>query len=198
VTTETRIAAIVLAAGRGERMGGPKALLAIDGESFLARVCRLLARPPVDGVIAVLGHEADRVERDAGLPPGIRVVANPRYAEGMLTSIAAGLEAAEAAGATAVLLHPVDHPMVEPETIDRVIAALRAGATIAVPSHEGRRGHPGGFARAAWAALRMAPPNEGARAVLARHPEWVTHVEGGPGCLAGVNTPEDYRRLIGG
>jgi molybdenum cofactor cytidylyltransferase len=114
----------------------------------------------------------------------------------MLGSVVAGLDAAAADGADAVLLHPVDHPLVEEATVDRVVEALRAGARIAVPSFEGRRGHPGGFARGAWAAVRSAPPSEGARAVLASHPQWVVHVEGGPGCVAGIDTVEDYRRLI--
>jgi CTP:molybdopterin cytidylyltransferase MocA len=192
-----RVWAIILAAGRGERMGGPKALLVAGGESFLARCARLLHPPAVESVVAVVGHEAERVAGEAGLPGEVRVVTNGRYAEGMLTSIVAGLDAAEAGGADAVLVHPVDHPLVEPETVARVLDALLGGAVIAVPSYEGRRGHPGGFARAAWPALRAAPPHEGARAVLSAHPEWVVHVQGGPGCRAGINTPEDYRRLIG-
>jgi len=92
----------------------------------------------------------------------------------------------------------VDHPLVATETIDAVVAALAVGAAVAVPSHSGRRGHPGGFARRTWSALRAADPAEGARGVLARHPEWIEHVAGDPGCLLGVNTPEDYRRLLGG
>jgi len=191
-----RIWSIILAAGRGERMGGPKALLVAGGESFLARCARLLHPASVQSVVAVVGHEAERVAREAGLPADVRVVTNARYGEGMLTSIRAGLDAAEAAGADAVLLHPVDHPLVEPETVDHVVAALLGGAVVAVPSYGGRRGHPGAFARAAWPALRSAPAQEGARAVLTRHPEWVVHVEGGPGCRAGVNTPEDYKRLF--
>jgi len=79
----------------------------------------------------------------------------------------------------------------------RVVAALAAGALVAVPSHGGRRGHPGGFARATWPALRAAPPDRGARAVLAEHPEWVVHVPGDPGCVAGIDTMEDYERCIG-
>jgi len=193
-----RIDAILLAAGRGARMGGPKALLPIGGETFLARCARLLHRPGVSTVIAVTGHEAARVAREAGAPPGTSFVVNARHGEGMLTSILAGLQAAEQAGADAVLVHPVDHPLVEEATVDAVVAALQGGARIAVPSHEGRRGHPGGFARAAWDALRAAAPEEGARAVLAAHPDWIVHVPGGPGGRAGVNTPEDYRRLIGG
>ena len=192
---DVRIHALILAAGRGARVGGPKALLTLDGETFLARVARLLRRPGVERVMAVLGHEADRVRREAALPPDVGVTVNARYAEGMLTSILAGLDHAEAAGAEAVLVHPVDHPLVEAATVDAVVAALAQGATIAVPSHGGRRGHPAGFARSAWAALRAADPEEGARGVLARHPEWIEHVPAGEECHLGVNTAEDYERL---
>jgi CTP:molybdopterin cytidylyltransferase MocA len=190
-----RLVAIVLAAGEGRRMGGPKALLRAGDETFLARVARGLARPGVAAVMAITGHQAGRVAAEAGLPPEVALVENPRHREGMLSSVLRGLDAAEAAGADAVLLHPVDHPWVEPETVDLVVAALSQGAVIAVPSHQHRRGHPGGFARAAWAALRAADPDRGARAVLADHPQWVVHVAGGPGCVAGVNTPEDLRRV---
>jgi molybdenum cofactor cytidylyltransferase len=193
--TALRIHAIILAAGRGARVGGPKALLRLDGETFLARVARLLRRPAVERVTAVLGHEADRVRREAALPPDVGVTVNARYADGMLTSILAGLDHAEAAGADALLVHPVDHPLVEAATVDAVVAALAQGATIAVPSHGGRRGHPAGFARSAWAALRAADPEEGARGVLAQHPEWIEHVPAGEECLLGVNTPTDYEQL---
>jgi CTP:molybdopterin cytidylyltransferase MocA len=193
-----RIAGVVLAAGRGRRAGGPKASLRIGAATFLDHAVSLLTRPGVDRVVVVLGHEAARVRAGAALPAATVVVDNEAWEDGMLGSVLAGLDAAEADFADAVLLHPVDHPLVAGRTVDRVAAALRAGARIAVPSYEGRRGHPGGFARAAWAALRAAPPSEGARVVLASHPEWIVHVEGDAGCVAGVDTPEDYRRLIGG
>src|SRR5882672_752201 len=82
--TAMRIHALILAAGRGARVGGPKALLRLDGETFLARVARLLRRPGIERVTAVLGHEADRVRREAGLPPEVAVILNARYGEGML------------------------------------------------------------------------------------------------------------------
>ena len=191
-----RIAAIVLAAGRGRRAGGPKALLRVGGATFLEHAARLLLRPGVDRVIAVLGHEAARVRAAASLPDGSMVAVNEAYDGGMLGSILAGLRVAEEAGADAVLIHPVDHPLVAPATIDRVVAALAGGAAVAVPSYEGRRGHPGGFSRAAWPALRAASPAVGAREVLAGHPEWIVHVEGDAGCVAGIDTAEDYERLI--
>jgi len=92
----------------------------------------------------------------------------------------------------------VDHPLVDPATVDRVVAALEKRAVVAVPSHGSRRGHPGGFAREAWPALRSAPVDRGARAVLADHPEWVVHVPGDPGCVLGIETPADYERWIAG
>jgi len=189
-----RIMALILAAGSGTRIGGPKALLRIGGESFLARAARVLAGPGVDAVAAVVDRQVLAAQPGAAAT----LLLNPRPEDGMLSSILRGLDEAEAAGADAVLLHPVDHPLVEPATVDRVVAGLRGGAVIAVPAHGSRRGHPGGFARAAWAALRAAPAARGARAVLAEHPEWVVHVPGDPGCVLGIDTPADYERWIAG
>jgi len=193
-----RIAAILLAAGEGRRIGGPKALLRIEGETFLSRCARLLLRPGVERLIVVFGHEAERVCAMAGVPNDALRVTNTAYHEGgMLSSILRGLDAAEALDAQAALIHPVDHPLVGEATVEGVLAALRDGAIIAVPSYASRRGHPGGFARAAWAELRGAAGDRGARAVLQDHPEWVRHVPGDAGCVSGIDTPEDLQRLVG-
>jgi CTP:molybdopterin cytidylyltransferase MocA len=191
-----RIVAVILAAGSGRRMGGPKALLRFGGETFLTRAARLLARPGVASVVAVVGPAALGAAAEAAPPAGAKIVLHPRPEEGMLSSILRGLDEADADGADAVLLHPVDHPLVEAATVDRVVAALGAGAVVAVPTHGLRRGHPGGFARAAFSELRAAPAQRGARAVLADHPEWVVHVPGDPGCVLGIDTPADYERWI--
>jgi CTP:molybdopterin cytidylyltransferase MocA len=193
-----RVVAIVLAAGEGRRMGGPKALVPTGEETFLGRACRLLARPGIASVVAVLGAEAGRVRTAAGIPPVATVVVNERWREGMLTSVWVGLDAAEALGAEAVLLHPVDNPLVAPATIDAVVGALAEGALIAVPTHAGRRGHPAGFARPSWPALRAAPLDGGARTVLATHAERVVHVAAGPDCLVDLDTPADLEAATRG
>ena len=134
-----RIAAVVLAAGEGRRIGGPKALLSISGVSFLARTCGQFALAGVDDVVAVLGAQADRVRAEAGFADGVSVAVNEAWRSGMLSSIWCGIAAAESAGADAVLVHPVDNPSVTLATIREVVSALTAGAAIAIPSHAGRR-----------------------------------------------------------
>ncbi len=177
-------------------MGGPKALLPFRGTTFLAHGCRLYAAAGADPILAVLGAQAPRVRAEADLPDAVVVVVNDGWRDGMLSSIARGLDVAEARGAEAVLLHPIDHPLVGAPTLARVVQALAGGALIAVPAWNGRRGHPGGFARALFGEIRDAPPGEGARAVLRSRPERVVEVEGDPGCLAGIDTPEQYRSEI--
>jgi nicotine blue oxidoreductase len=196
-----RIAALLLAAGEGRRIGRPKALLPCHGSTFLATCAKLLAQQDVETVIAILGASGAAVRaavHDAGDEPiAVDFVLNPDHRRGMLSSIRLGLDAAQERGADAVMIHPVDHPLVGVETVRRVVRALQSGATIAIPSFAGRRGHPAGFSERAWQALRAAAPDEGARAVLARHPGWIHYVQGDAGSISGINTAADYERLLG-
>jgi len=186
-------------------MGGPKALLRVGGVSFLGRCCRLFqdaaagfgAEAVLDVVVAVLGAEAERVRTEGGAPHGVRLVVNEGWRDGMLSSSWRGLDAADAAAVDAVLVHPVDHPLLDPATIARVARALAEGALIAVPTWRDRRGHPGGFARPLFPELRSAPPAIGARALLSADPTRVREVAGDPGCVAGIDTPEQFERLLG-
>jgi CTP:molybdopterin cytidylyltransferase MocA len=188
-----RIAALILAAGEGRRVGGPKALLKLEGTTFVERCCLSFSRPDIDDLLVVLGCDFERALRHVA--PHVMVVRNSKYENGMLSSLLCGLALAETRGAEAVLVHPVDHPLVTPATITAVVSALRQGAVLAVPTHGGRRGHPTGFAAPSWPALRAAPSDRGARAVLAEHPEWITHTPGDAFCLSGVNTPEELAAL---
>jgi CTP:molybdopterin cytidylyltransferase MocA len=185
-----RVAAIVLAAGEGRRLGGPKALVPLADGTFGSLATSRFDRADVAVRVVVLGAQAERVAAEAGFAPGVALVVNRRWAEGMLTSVWAGLDAAERLGVDAVLLHPVDNPVVAAATVGAVLGALASGARIAVPSHGGRRGHPAGFARAAWPALRAATLDGGARSVLAEHPQWVVHVPAGPDCLVDIDTKD--------
>lgn len=191
------IGAIVLAAGSSSRMGRPKALLPVEGTTFLGHVLATLRAAGVSPVRVVLGQQAEEIRAAVTLRPDV-VVINPTPQAGMLSSVRHGVRALpeEVDG---FLLWPVDHPTVLPDTIRRLVAAFRAGgAPIVVPVHAGRRGHPVLFASRIKDELLAAPDAVGARAVVAAHEDAVRAVEvHDPGVVADVDTPEAYARIVG-
>ena len=159
-----RVAAIVLAAGRSTRMGGPNKLMAEIGGKPLVRhaveqVLASRARP----VIVVTGHEPARVEAAlAGLD--VRFVHNPHFADGLSTSLKAGLAALppEADGAIVCL---GDMPQVDAALIDRLIGAFDPahGALIVIPVIAGKRGNPVVWSRRFFPELMALEGDVGAR-----------------------------------
>jgi len=170
--------------------GASKMLLAADGGTLLARVARRLLDAPLDRVVVVLGHDAERVRRDAALPEDERLVCvvNDRWAEGMATSLVAGLRAC--ADAEAVLVALGDQPEVEPSVVEKLVAAWRQGAALALPAHGGRASHPVLFDRRLFPELLALGGDVGARAVVKRHLAEAAIVEGEP--LRDLDTPADY------
>jgi CTP:molybdopterin cytidylyltransferase MocA len=145
------VAAIVLAAGASSRMGAPKPLLELSGQTFLGRILGTLAG--VDGVgarLAVLGHQSARVRRGVRFA-GARAVTCRGWRRGMLASLRCGVRAAlqQDPGLEAVLVCHVDQPLLRAATHARLLAAFRAGrGDVLVATHGGRRGHPVLLARA--------------------------------------------------
>jgi molybdenum cofactor cytidylyltransferase len=128
------VAGVVLAAGTSTRMGRNKLLLELEGESLVRRAVRVASAAGLDPVIVVLGHEADQVRAQLD---GLRclTVFNPQYAEGVRTSLQAGVgRAAEVAGAFVVVL--ADMPYVTGEMIATVVRRYRAtGAHLVVSQY---------------------------------------------------------------
>ena len=196
------IPAIVLAAGNSSRMGRPKALLPVDsdGESFLARMIRILIEGGIEDVVVVLGRDADLIRAAVSDPARpVRYVDNPAYEDGQLSSLLAGLAAVERPDVRAVMVTPVDLPLLEAGTVRTVLAAYRAagGAAIVRPATQGRHGHPVIFDRRLFQALRDADPNVGARSVVQAHLADVVNVDvSDDGAFIDVDTPADYERFV--
>jgi molybdenum cofactor cytidylyltransferase len=192
-----RVAAIVLAAGRSTRMGGPNKLLAEIGGKPLVRIAAeqalaSRARP----VVVVTGHQREQVEAVLkGL--AVKLVHNPDYAEGLSTSLKVGVAAlpAEADGAIVCL---GDMPQVDAALIDRLIAAFdpEKGALVAVPTIAGKRGNPVVWSRRFFADLGKLDGDVGARHLIGSYPEAVVEVPvTGNGALVDVDTPDALRAV---
>lgn len=195
------LSGIVLAAGRSTRMGRPKALLhTVSGETFVSQITDTLKRAGIEDVL-VVGRPDDSALRRAveDLDPIVRYVENPHPERGQLSSLLAGLDAAESHAPAGVLVLPVDIPMVRADTVAAAIAAFgNAGSAIVRVSYRGRHGHPVIFGAAVFGELRRADPAVGAKAVLRALSDGVCEIEvDDPGVLADVDVPEDYRRLFG-
>lgn len=183
---------LILAAGEGRRMGGPKALARFGGRTFLEAVLDTGSRAGLDRPVTVLAHQAGRIRRAHPGAAG-RFLLNPDPSEGPISSIRTALEDPELADADAVLVHPVDHPLVRAETLRAILARFATGdADIVVPCYHGRGGHPTLFGRAVFAELLAVPPGDGARVVVRRAPARVARVEtDDEGTRRNLDTPRD-------
>jgi molybdenum cofactor cytidylyltransferase len=162
------IAALVLAAGAARRFGEQKMLAPLDGWPLVRWSVEQVLAAGVDRTLVVLGREADAVRAAlTGLP--VEFVLNPRFAEGMSTSVRAGVEALGPA-AEAALVAPGDQP-VPVEVIQRLLRAWRASRLpIVAPSYRGQRGNPVVFAASQFPELRRLEGDRGARGFLERNP----------------------------
>jgi molybdenum cofactor cytidylyltransferase len=191
------IVPLVLAAGDSLRMQRPKALLDFGGRTAIELVLGASREAGLAPAVVVLGRDAEAIR--PRLPAGTRVVVNPDPGRGRTSSIRAGLEAIEAAGAPAdaFLLHPVDSPLVEAQTIARLVAESRDGAAIAVPVYEGRRGHPALFRRAVFAEFLALGDDEPAHRVVRRDPDRVREVPvEDEAVVRRLDTPEEYQAAL--
>ena len=189
------VAAIVLAAGAGSRFGGGKLLAPYRGRPMIEGALVNLADAPVDETVVVVGADAKRL-REVCEPYGVRVVENRGWAEGMSTSVRAGLKALGPEAQAAVVLL-ADQPLVGTGAVERLVEAFERGAKVAVATYGGRPRNPVLFSREVWPLLEAElSGDEGARPFLRRHPKLLTQVPcEGVGDPADVDTAEDLRRL---
>ncbi|MBC9729499.1 NTP transferase domain-containing protein [Streptomyces sp. TRM68367] len=178
--TSGEVAGLLLAAGGGRRLGGrPKALLEHRGQLLVEHAVRALREGGCARVHVVLGAAADEVRARAVLP-GCVLVDNQDWAQGMGTSLRAGLGSLAGTGAGAALVSLVDQPGIGPEAVARVRAAYRSEESLVSAAYAGVRGHPVLFGAAHWPGIAAtATGDRGARAYLKAHEEAIALVECG-------------------
>lgn len=191
------LAAIVLAGGHSRRMGQDKATLDWAGQPMLARIVETLGRC-CDPVLVVASEvsAAYRSLKGTGGPPATWITDEDSHG-GALGALAAGLDAAARAGAQLAFVCATDMPLVSPELVDELSAALTDSIDVVV-AHDCERDHPmAGIYRVQTAGAVADLARAGERrmtavldAVVTRRitvsdPEWLTN----------VNAPEDLHRL---
>jgi molybdenum cofactor cytidylyltransferase len=194
---KAKIAAVVLAAGQSRRMGGRnKLLMNVGGVPLVRRTVDAILAAPVSELVVVTGHEPEKVA--AALHSlKVRIVHNPRYTEGLSTSLKAGLDAIDADAAGAIICLG-DMPDIAAKHIGLLIAAFEPeeGREIGVPTHNGKRGNPVLWGRRFFQEMHEISGDVGARHLIGANESLVYEVEfEDTGVLMDLDTPgqwDDY------
>ncbi len=191
------VVGLLLAAGGGRRLGGrPKALLTHRGRPLVEHAVGVLRAGGIERVHVVLGAQAADVRERAALP-GCVLVDNPGWADGMGSSLRAGLTSLAGTDARAVLVSLVDQPGIGPEAVARVAAAYDDEGSLVTAAYDGVRGHPTLFGRRHWTDIAAgASGDRGARTYLKAHEDEITRVECGDVAQPyDIDTEADLARL---
>ena len=192
------VAAVVLAAGRSRRMGQAKQLLPLGGSTLLARSLANVLSSAAGPIVLVLGFAAEQIQRDTPteLLERVTVMIHAEYAEGMSSSLRAGL-AAVGSQADAALIVLADQPFVRPETMDAMIEAYRkSSAEIVVPYFKGQRGNPVLLDRSVFPAAMNLEGDIGFRAIFGRRSGALLVLDvDDEGVLLDIDNREDYERI---
>jgi len=198
MSKKSKIALIILAAGKSTRFPGNKLLAKINGESMIEKIVKTALRSKAGRILIVTGYEAEKIKqlikeiRDER----IQVVYNPRYEEGQSSSVRTGVKQV-VEEADAVMIHPADVPFITPEDIDRLIEVYEiTNAAIIVASHRGRHGHPILFSNKLFDdIMRITEEKHGLKELVEKYREEIVEVESSQYTTIDIDTPEDFKKI---
>lgn len=188
--------AIILAAGESKRMGEPKMLLPFGGKTIIEAVTESVVSSEVDGSLVVVGAERERIEEKIK-DYGIKIVFNPGFRSGMLSSVQCGFKAIPE-GTRAVLVVLGDQPQTSSGIINQLIeASKKTGKGIVLPVFEGERGHPVIIDMKYREEVENLSPDIGLRGTVYSHPEDILEVEvDTASILKDIDDATDYKREL--
>jgi len=194
----SRVGAVILAAGRSTRMGEAKQLLPLGESTVLEQTLGNVRGAAIDEIVLVLGSSAETIRQQLPITAveGLKVVVNQNYNEGMASSLRAGLSAVDP-HIDAALIVLADQPFVRPETLDRIVDQhLSSGAQIVIPLYRGFRGNPVLLDRSVFHEVMALDGDIGCRAIFGNHLEGIVKVEvEDVGILLDIDNKDDYERL---
>jgi molybdenum cofactor cytidylyltransferase len=189
--------AVVLAAGKSERMGQNKLLLRLNGERLIDNVLVALAAASIDEQVLVLGHKAEEViEAVRPRLNRVKITVNRDYDQGMTSSFKTGLQLLSHVDAVFLVLG--DEPIFDPEFLRLMIGQMeksRGEALIVSPIHKGKKGHPLLFHSRLFEEILNLKNSQTIRDVVHCHADKLVTLEAPQWTIMDVDTPEDYNRV---
>jgi molybdenum cofactor cytidylyltransferase len=191
----SRIGAVILAAGMSSRMGEVKPLLRLGEHTLLQQVLENVRGSLVDEIVLVLGHAAETIIESLG-SYDLKVVINEAYRQGMGSSLRSGLSALSD-GVDAALIVLADQPFVRSATFDLLISKYRECIPqIAIPIYKGFRGNPVLLDRSVFPEVMALSGDIGCRAVFGNHSAGIVKVSvDDMGILLDLDSKDDFERL---
>ena len=196
----SRVFAIVPAAGRSQRMGTPKILLDVNGQSMLSAIVESLLDSMITDVLVVTN--TDMLNRLPPLPERVKVALNHDLSTDMIGSVRCGLaawrEQIEIHENDGFLICPADHPGITPADFNRCITVYQDDPTrIVIACREAKRGHPLIFPASDIPFVESTACDHGLNALPRTRTDRVRLVEcASPGITRDIDTPDDYRTAM--
>lgn len=187
-----RAAAVLLAAGTSSRMGENKLLLELGGETVLRRAVRTAAGAGLDPVLVVLGHDSERARAQLGDLPCIAIM-NPDYAQGMNSSLSAGIAALPEGSDAAVVMLP-DMPLVTAGMLRELLSRWK-GEPLVVSLFGEVIAPPILYARALFPELRALSGESCGKRVIRQHRAEAAEMRWPAAALQDLDVPDDLARV---
>jgi molybdenum cofactor cytidylyltransferase len=194
---EKKIAGVILSAGDSKRMGQPKALLTIKGETFLSIIIKNFLEAKFDPVMVILGNNYELIKDTISIKDKIQLFRNPNPEDGQLSSLQYAIKnlPLDCCGIVQAL---VDHPRVALSSYNLIFNySQKYSDKIIIPTNKNRRGHPVYFGKKYFPDILNAPLNQGARYVVEKYSKQVHLLEvEDDGIVIDIDTPEEYQAYL--
>ena len=193
-TANSRIGAVILAAGYSSRMGAFKPGLHIGDETVISRLVGSFRAAGISDIVVVSGHNRQELW---SLINGLEVTEsyNENYPKGMFTSIQAGVQKTDKA-LRGFFLIPVDCPLLEAETIDLLVSNIRDDSSFVVPCYRGKKGHPLYIPMKYRDEILSCDGNGGLKAITDKYDDQMIRIETGrESTVMDMDTPAAYEEL---
>jgi molybdenum cofactor cytidylyltransferase len=192
------IGAVVLAAGKSERMGQNKLFLSLNGKALIDNILDAVAVAGIDEQVIVLGHKPEMViEAIKPRLHTLKIAVNEDYEQGMTSSFQKGLQMLPYVDAAFLVLG--DEPIFDPNVLNVMIQQMensQGKALIVSPIHKGKKGHPLLFHRQLFAEILNLKNPQTIRDIVHRYADRLLTIEAPQWAIIDIDTPEDYARII--